>query len=108
MAMLTSNQDLQKEITALEEQMEGLNPGSPQYIYDQLHLELEKEEQKIRDENPNLNPLNLADSKKLDELLSQDPIAQGINQQLKEISEAFSSEVSKWGIPWYFTGAVPV
>ncbi len=107
LTMLTSNQDLQKEITSLEAQMKGLNPGGPEYSYDQLHLELEKETQKIRDENPNLDPLNPADAKQLDELLAQDPAAQGINQQLQEISSLYASEVSEWGTPWYFTEAVP-
>jgi hypothetical protein len=107
MAALTSNQDLQKEITDLETQMKGLDPDSPEYTYDELNLELEKEKQKIREEHPELNPLNPADAKKLDELLAQDPVAQNLRQQLKEITNEYSSEVGTWGIPWYFTSTVP-
>ena len=51
MTMLMSNQNLQEDTKNLAIQMQGLAPGSPQYLYDQLHLELEKEQQKIRDEH---------------------------------------------------------
>ena len=107
MTLLDSNQDLQQDITTLEAQMQGLVPGSPEYLYDQLHLELEKEEQKIRAANPNLDPLNPADSKKLDELLAQDPTAQGINREITELSRLFASQVSGWGIPMYDSKTVP-
>jgi predicted nucleic acid-binding Zn-ribbon protein len=108
MQMLVSNQDLQKDINSLESQMQGLDPNSPEYLYDQLNLELEQEQQRVRAENPNLDPLNPADAKKLDALMEQDPVAQGIRQELAEVRKAFSSEVSGWGIPWYFTKGVPV
>src|SRR5437660_942744 len=99
MMMLQSNQDLQKNINALEAQMEGLKPGSPEYFFDKLNLELEKENQRIREENPNLDPLNPADAKKLNELSAQDPTIQAIKNELKRVVKMFSSEVSRWGIP---------
>jgi len=107
MAILSSNQDLQKEINALEAQMSGLDPRSPEYLYDQLNLEREKEMQRIREENPNLDPLNSADAKKLEELLAQDPEYQKLNEQISDISKAFPHSCSSWGIPFYFTKVVP-
>ncbi len=104
---LTSNQDLQKEIDALQVQMQSLQPGSPEYRYDQLHLEMEEEAQKIRNENPNLNPLNPDDNATLNEIIAKDPVYQRICYQLHEITEEYASEVANWGIPWYFTKMVP-
>ncbi len=105
--LLTSNEGLKKNINTLEDQMQGLDAGSPEYMYDQLHLDLEKEKQRIRDENPSLDPLNPADAKKLDELLDQDPDAQAINNEISEMISLYPSEASGWGIPLYFTEAVP-
>lgn len=106
MARLASDQDLQNEIDDLEAQMKGLQPGSPEYVYDQLNLEREQEELRIREANPNLDPLNFADAKKLEELLAQDPVYQNLTHQIEEMIETFPQS-SSWGIPVYFSEAVP-
>ena len=42
-----------------------------------------------------------------DELLAQDPTAQGINREITELSRLFASQVSGWGIPMYDSKTVP-
>lgn len=97
--LLTSNHGLSVEMNELQAQMAGLVPGSPEYLYDQLNLALEKQQQAIREAHPNLNPLNVADAKKLDDLLGADPVARDIIENIKLLSSEFPFQVAGWGIP---------
>lgn len=107
-AILTSNTSLQDEIDKLENQMGGLQPGTPEYEYDQLVLEKEQMELKVREENPNLNPQTLAGSEALNELLEQNPDYQMVTQKIKDLSEAYPFESTNWGIPMDTEGATYV
>lgn len=97
--ILTSNQGIQEEEEKLEKQMQGLNPESAEYEYDQLQLQREQLEMKIREENPNLDPQTLAGSKALAKLIEQDPDYQAIEQKIRAISIENASECTTWGIP---------
>jgi hypothetical protein len=109
MQLLSSNQDIQKDINALEMHMQTLVPGSPEYRWDKLHLELDLQKQKIREENPDLNPLNPEDAKKLEEMVERDSTCQAIQGEINEMLQIYgSTEAPKWGIPFYFSKAVPV
>src|SRR3990167_8039075 len=78
---------MQSEIDQLEKQMQGLEPGSPEYEYDQLQLKREQLELQVREENPDIDPLSLEGSDKLDEILKNDPRYQSIVDTLETMRE---------------------
>lgn len=104
-AILLPTQALQGEIKDLETQMQGLDPGSPEYQYDQLVLEKEQMTLRIREEHPELDPLTLAGDRALGQLLGQDPQYRAIEQAIKDLIRAHPSESTSWGIPMDWTGA---
>ncbi len=96
---LVSNQGLQTEINALESQMKALQPGSPEYEYDQLQLKREQRELEIRQENPKLNPMTQSGEHALAQIMSQDPTLQAINSETQSLINAYPNESTSWGIP---------
>lgn len=94
-----SNQGLQNEISQLESQMQGLQPGSPEYEYDQLNLAYEKRELEIRQQNPNLDPTTQDGAQALGQIMNQDPILQAIHSALTSLTYAYPYECTSWGIP---------
>jgi len=107
-AILSSNQDLRYDIDALKNQMQNLDPSSPEYQFDQLNLQLELETQKIREERPDLNPLNLRDAQILELLVSQDATCQRLREEMRLLSLEFSSQSTKWGIPFHYSATAPL
>jgi hypothetical protein len=102
-AILVSNQGMQEEINELKSQMQGLQPGSPEYEYDQLQLQREQIDLQIRQENPDLDPQTLAGSEALEQLMAQDPRYQAIQEDIEAFTRAYGSEASSWGIPMAFS-----
>jgi DNA repair exonuclease SbcCD ATPase subunit len=98
-AILVSNQGMQEEINKLKSQMQGLQPGSPEYEFDQLQLQREQLEQQIRQENPSLDPQTLAGNEALEQLIAQDPHYQAIQGEIEALTRAYPSEATSWGIP---------
>ena len=104
-AILPSNTGLQSEISALESQMQGLQPDSPEYEYDQLQLEREQIELQARQDNPNLDPQTLAGSEALAQILAQNPDYASIEQKISALLRENPSECTSWGIPMDTQGA---
>lgn len=104
-AILISNAGIRQEEKELEEQMQGLQPGSDEYTYDQLQLEREQRELQIRQEHPDLDPQTLSGNSALEQLLNQDPTYQAILQQIESLVKADPFESSNWGIPMAFQDA---
>lgn len=94
-----SNQQLATGIEELESQMSGLDPDSPKYQYDAIHLEIYREEERVRAENPNLDPMNPQDAEKLYKILAQDPTYQDLENRARFLVDMYASESSSWGIP---------
>ena len=96
---IVSDQGLEKEIDQLESQMKGLEPGSPEYQYDQLMLASEKRELEIREENPNLDPLTQEGEAALGQIIGKDPQSQALAAEIKALVAAHPHECTSWGIP---------
>ena len=94
-----SNQGLQTEISALEAQLQTLQPGSAEYEYDQLQLAREQRELEIRQENPKLDPTTQAGAQALAQIMSQDPTIQAINSEIQALMLANPNACTSWGIP---------
>ncbi len=98
-ARLVTNQGLQDEVNKLEAQIKALQPGSPEYEYDQLQLDREERELDIRKENPSLDPMTLDGEEALQQIMAQDPILQAIKNQTTTLIDAYPQKSSSWGIP---------
>jgi hypothetical protein len=98
-AILTGNNGIQDEINKLNSQIQTLQPGTPEYEYDQLVLQREQIELKTRSENPNLASQTLAGNEALNQLLLQNPAYQSVLQQITDLCNAYPSECTSWGIP---------
>jgi hypothetical protein len=96
---LVSNHGLREEIDQLEAQMGTLQPGSPEYEFDRLQLAREELELKIREENPNLNPLTQNGAKALYQLMCQDPRFEEIEKATRFLCLANPEACTSWGIP---------
>lgn len=96
---IVSNQGLENEISQLESQIQGEQPGSPEYKYDQLQLAAEKRELEIRQENPNLDPMTQDGEQALAQIMGQDPTLQAINAEIKSLVNAHPYECTHWDIP---------
>lgn len=98
-ARLTSDQGLVSEMQQLTQQMQGLQPGSPEYEYDQLALQREQLELKIREQNPNLDPMTLSGERALQKIMATDAEYQGIIGKMNDLLHAYPSQSTSWGIP---------
>ncbi len=96
---LVSDQDLQTGISQLENQMGALQPGTPEYEYDQLHLAYEERELEIREKNPDIDPTTQKGAQELAEIISRDPALQAINNQIQGLADAYPNKSTTWGIP---------
>jgi hypothetical protein len=98
-AILVSNQGLEEDIQAVQEQMKTMKEGSPEYEYDQLQVEREQRELQIREANPNLDPQTRAGNQALAQLLAKDPLYQSIVNYMQELVRANPNESTSWGLP---------
>lgn len=94
-----SNSAIEDEMNQLQAQMQDKNPTSPEYLYDQINLEMEACQLETREQHPDLDPLSLTQSDEIDKLVDQNTDFIELEKAARELALAYPSESPKWGIP---------